>query len=253
MIIRSETPSDIEMITEVTRVAFDDHSFSLNTEHFTIQDLRDDGALTVSLVAEIDQKIIGHIAFSPITISDGTENWHNLGPIAVLPEFQGRRIGTALVNSGVALLKSMSSKGIVIIGLPTYFSRFGFWSHPQLIHDGTPQEVFLAMSFVEWIPNGTVDLHRAFKQLSIIEKDAIADVIIDYAVGGINADPEDPVIESLINKGILSETLNGKVMMQPAALTEYDSYLAQIGQFRATEMSRVHKNPIMAAVKYGNG
>ncbi|WP_163338917.1 GNAT family N-acetyltransferase [Desulfopila sp. IMCC35008] len=253
MIIRSENTSDIEVITDITKAAFEDRSFSLNTEHFTIQDLRADGALTVSLVAEVDGRIVGYIAFSPVTISDGTKNWYNLGPVAIVPEFQGRRIGTILVNSGLTLLKSMSSEGIVLIGLPAYFSRFGFWSYPQLINDGTPQEVFLAMSLTERIPNGTVDLHKAFKQLSIIEKDAIAEVIIDYAIAGIKVDLEDPAIESLIDKGILSATLDGKVMMHPSALTEYDSYLAQVGQFRATEMSRVHKNPIMAAIKYGSG
>ena len=249
MIIRSETTSDIEVITEVTKVAFEDHSFSLNTEHFTIQDLRADGALTVSLVAEVDGRIVGYIAFSPVTISDGTRNWHNLGPVAVLPEFQGRRIGTTLIKSGLTLLKSISSEGIVLIGLPTYFSRFGFWNYPCLTNNGTPQEVFLALSLAERLPHGTVDLHKAFKQLSIIEKDAIAEVIIDYAIAGIKVDLEDPAIESLINKGILSETLNGKVTLHPSALTEYDSYLAQVGQFRVTEMARVHKNPIMAAIK----
>lgn len=87
----------------------------------------------------------------------------------------------------------------------------------------------------------------------MIEKDAIADVIIDYAIAGIKVDLSDPTIESLIKKGILTKTPDGKVMMHPSALAKYDSYLAQVGQFRATEMSRVHKNPILAAVQYGNG
>jgi len=139
------------------------------------------------------------------------------------------------------------------VGLPTYFNRFGFWNYPQLIHEGTPQEVFVAKLLVERIPSGAVEFHRAFKQLSIIEKDAIADVIIDYAIAGVKVDLADPAIESLIQKKILTEMPDGRVMMRPSVLAEYDSYFAQVSQFRATEMSRVHKNPILAAVKYGNG
>ncbi len=120
MIIRSEKPSNIEAITEVTKAAFEDHSFSQQTEHFIIRDLRAAGALTISLVAEVDGRVVGHIAFSPVTISDGTTNWHGLGPVSVLPDFQGRRIGTALVNNGLAMLKSVGSKGCALVGLPGY-------------------------------------------------------------------------------------------------------------------------------------
>jgi predicted N-acetyltransferase YhbS len=253
LIIRSEKPSDIEAIAEVAKAAFEDYPLSQQTEPATIDDLRADDALTISLVGEVDGRVVGHIAFSIVTISDGTTNWHGLGPVSVLPEYQGRRIGTALVTSGLALLESMNSKGSVLMGLPTYFSRFGFWNHPQLVHEGVPQEVFVAKSLVGLVPSGTVEFHQAFKQLSIIEKDAVADVIIDYAIAGIKVDLADPVIESLIKKEILTETPDGKVMMNPSALAKYDSYLAQVGQFRATEMSRVHKNPILAAVQYGNG
>lgn len=252
MITRSEKPSDIETIAKVTKAAFEDDLFRQQTEHLVIHDLRADGALTISLVTEIDGRVVGHIAFSPVTISDGTMNWHGLGPVSVLPGYQGHRIGTALVSRGLAMLQSMKSEGIVLVGLPTYFNRFGFGNHPQLIHEGTPQEIFLAKSLVGRVPSGTVEFHQSFKQLSIIEKDAIADVIIDYAIAGIKVDLADPVIESLIKKEILTEMPNGKFVMQPSALAKYDTYLAKIGQFRATEMSRVHKNPILAAVTYGN-
>lgn len=202
-------------------------------------------------MTEINGRIVGHIAFSPITISDGTTNWYGLGPVSVLPEYQGQRIGTAMVNNGLALLKSMESKGCVIVGLPTYSNRFGFQNHPQLIHEGTRQEVFVAKSLVGWVPSGTVAYHQAFKQLSIIEKEAIADVIIDYAIAGIRVDCENPAIERLIEKNILTEMPDGKFVMRPSALAKYDSYLGQVGQFRVAEMSRVHKNPILAAMRYG--
>lgn len=252
LIIRNEKASDLEAITEVTNAAFEDHPSNQQTEHLTIQDLRTDGALTISLLCEVEGRVVGHIAFSSVTISDGTTNWHGLGPLSVLPEYQGRRIGTSLINRGLALLESMNCEGVVLVGLPTYFTRFGFWHYPQLIHEGTPQEVFVVKPLTERLPCGTVEFHQAFKQLSAIEKDTIADVIIDYAIAGIKVNFDDPVIESLIQKEILTEMPDGKVVMRPAVLAEYDSYLAKVGQFRATEVSRVHKNPILTAIKCGN-
>ncbi|MFT5702634.1 MAG: putative N-acetyltransferase YhbS [Desulforhopalus sp.] len=250
MIIRREKSSDIEAITKVTKAAFEDYPLSQQTEPAIIHDLRTDKALTISLVCELEDRVVAHIAFSSVTISDGTTDWYALGPISVLPEYQGNRIGTALVKNGLSLLKSMSSKGCVLAWTPTYFHRFGFWNHSQLILEGTPQEVFLASSFVELMPTGTVEYHQAFKHLSMIEKDAIADVIIDYAIAGIKVDLADPAIESLLEKEILAEMPDGKVMMQHSEILKYDSYLAQVSQFRATEMSRVHKNPILAAIKH---
>lgn len=83
MIIRSENPSDIEAIAEVTKEAFEDYPFSQQTEPLIIRDLRAAGALTISLVTEVDGRVVGHIAFSPVTISDGTTNWYGLGPVSV--------------------------------------------------------------------------------------------------------------------------------------------------------------------------
>lgn len=251
MIIRSEKPSDIEVITEVTKIAFKDHSFSQQTEHFIIRDLRKADALPLSLVAEVDGLVVGHIAFSPVTISDGTTNWYGLGPVSVLPDYQGGRIGTALVTNGIAMLRSMGRKGCALVGLPTYYNRFGFKNYPQLIYEGSPQEVFVVKSLVGQVPSGTVEFHQAFKQLSVVEKDAISDVIIDYAIAGVRLDLENPAIESLMEKEILIKTPDDKFMLRPSSLTEYDSYFAQVAQFRATEMSRVHKNPILQAITYG--
>jgi predicted N-acetyltransferase YhbS len=248
MIIRHEQPADIDTITEITKVAFKNHPFSQQIQHFIIRDLRASDALTISLVTEINGRVVGHIAFSPVTISDGTTNWYGLGPISVLPEFQGCKIGTTMVNNGLSILKSMNGKGCALIGLPTYYYRFGFINYPQLIHEGVPQEIFVVKSLFGEVPTGTVEFHQAFKQLSLIEKDAIADVIIDFEIAGVKIDKENEGIESVIEKGILSEMPNGKFMLQPSALAEYDSYFGKVAQFRATEMSRVHKNPIMKAI-----
>ena len=252
VIIRKEKPSDIEDIAEVTKIAYEDFSYSQQTEHFIIRDLRAAGALTLSLVTEVDGKIVGHIAFSPVTISDGTPDWYGLGPVSVLPDYQGCNIGTRLVKTGLTILKSMGGNGCALVGLPTYYRRFGFKNYPQLIHEGMPQEIFVAKALIGCVPRGTVDFHQAFKQLSVIEKDSIADVIIDYDFDGVRVDPTNPAIESLIEKNILIEMSDGRFVMRPAALAEYDSYFGKVAQFRTAEMSRVHKNPIMRAIKWGN-
>jgi len=78
IVIRSETDSDVGAITDVTVAAFKTLEISNHTEQFIIAALRIAKALTISLVAEMDGRVIEHIAFSPLTISDGTQNWYGL-------------------------------------------------------------------------------------------------------------------------------------------------------------------------------
>jgi putative acetyltransferase len=88
ILIRDETKDDAVLITEVTVAAFESLEISNHTEQFIVAALRSAGALTLSLVAEVDGRVVGHIAFSPVTISDGTKNWYGLGPVSVLPMYQ---------------------------------------------------------------------------------------------------------------------------------------------------------------------
>lgn len=162
MIIRKETPADIEAITQVTISAFKTLPISNHTEQFIIKALRAAGALTLSLVAEIDEQIVGHIALSPVTISDGSEGWYGLGPVSVLPMHQKQGIGTSLINEGLSLLKDMGGQGCALVGYPNYYKRFGFRNVPELIHEGVPQEVFLVLPFTEKIPQGIVVFHEGF-------------------------------------------------------------------------------------------
>jgi putative acetyltransferase len=166
LIIRDEKDSDFEAITEVTIAAFKDHPISNQTEHFIINALRIAGALTISLVTEINGQIVGHIAFSPIKISSGAEGWYSLGPISVLPDYQKQGIGQALVNKGLSLLKEMGVQGCALVGDPNYYKRFGFKNYPEMIYEGIPQEVFLALPFSEKIPKGTVVFHEGFNAKS---------------------------------------------------------------------------------------
>ena len=250
MKIRPENKDDHDAISVTTIAAFEDHPFSQQTEHLIIDELRKANALTVSLVAVINEQVIGHIAISPVSISDGTSDWYGLGPVSVLPEFQGQGIGSKLIKTGLSLIKNgIGGCGCVLVGPPNFYSMFSFANYPQLIHEGIPQEVFLALPFTGNLPNGIVEFHPAFMQLPEVEKDIVADVIIDYAIAGVKVDLKKPMIQSLIEKGILMEIPGSKVTMRPAILAKYDPYLAKVTQFRMSELSRVHKNPIMMAIK----
>jgi len=162
VIVRKETASDIQAITELTIAAFADHPISQQTEQFIVAALRDAEALEVSLVAEIDGRVVGHIAFSPVAMSDGTQGWYGLGPISVLPDLQRQGIGKSLVREGLSALRELGGQGCVLVGDPKFYERFGFKNRPELIHEGVPQEFFLALPFGESAPQGTVAFHEAF-------------------------------------------------------------------------------------------
>lgn len=162
MIIRNEKDSDIEAITAVTKAAFTNHPYSHQTEQFIVTALRADNALTVSLVAEVDGRVAGHIAFSPVTISGGSRDWYGAGPVSVQPELQRQGIGKALVNEGLRLLKTQGARGCVLVGDPVYYERFGFRSFPDLSHEGVPQENVLALPFSNQTASGVVTFHHGF-------------------------------------------------------------------------------------------
>lgn len=163
IMIRSETDADVSAITEVTVAAFKTLEISNHTEQFIIEALRAANALVVSLVAEVDECVVGHIAFSPVTISDGTQNWYGLGPISVLPSYQRQGIGKALIWEGLSRLKGMNARGCCLVGHPDYYRKFGFQNVSELVYEGVPQEVFFALAFDGHLPQGTVTFHEGFK------------------------------------------------------------------------------------------
>ncbi|HUU04100.1 MAG TPA: N-acetyltransferase [Myxococcota bacterium] len=162
IVIRDETDADLRAIADVTVAAFKTLEISNHTEQFIIDALRTAQALTVSLVAELDGRVIGHIAFSPVTISDGTRNWYGLGPVSVLPSCQRQGIGKALIREGLSRLKDMNARGCCLVGHPDYYKKFGFKNMPGLMHEGVPQEVFFALSFDGHTPQGAVAFHDGF-------------------------------------------------------------------------------------------
>lgn len=163
LLIRDETPLDAAIITEVTVAAFASLEISRHTEQFIIGALRSAGALSLSLVAEWDGRVVGHIAFSPVKMSDGTKGWYGLGPVSVLPKLQRRGIGKALITHGLERLKRLGAKGCCLVGHPQYYRTFGFANVAGLGLEGVPPEVFFALAFDHRLPQGTVIFHEGFK------------------------------------------------------------------------------------------
>jgi putative acetyltransferase len=163
MLIRPETPSDLEAIREINLAAFADHPFSRQTEHLIVAALREAGALAVSLVVEERDRVAGHIAFSRAPIGDRDLGWYLLGPVAVLPGMQRRGLGSALVRAGLDELRRLGAQGCVLVGDPAFYTRLGFRQAISLRYPGVPQEVVLCLPLSGPEPEGDVVHHSAFE------------------------------------------------------------------------------------------
>ena len=161
--IRPEQPGDEDTIHRLTEAAFRDMPFSEGDEQHLVDALRRDGDLALSLVAEVAGQIAGHIAFSRVTISDGAREWYDLGPVSVWPELHHRGIGSALIRQGIADLRTRGAAGIVLLGSPAYYSRFGFRHEPQLRYPGPPPEYFQCLVLTGELPEGEVRYAPAFR------------------------------------------------------------------------------------------
>ena len=163
VLIRAEQVSDIEPIRCVVTAAFAGVAQSNQKESLLVDELRDCGALSVSLVAEIKGQIVGHVAFSPVTVDGLFCDWFGLAPLAVSPIYQRSGIGSRLVNAGLGSLRAIGAKGCVVFGEPDYYGRFGFVARDKLIFENVPAQFFLAQSFTDEYPCGKIHYHRAFE------------------------------------------------------------------------------------------
>jgi len=136
MLIRDETSTDHAAVDGITARAFAPMPYSNGTEPAIIKALRASGDLTLSLVAEDGDTLIGQITFSPVKINGEHDGWFGLGPVAVEPERQGQGIGGALIRAGLERLAALGAKGCVLVGNPDYYRRFGFQNHCGLSYNG---------------------------------------------------------------------------------------------------------------------
>jgi putative acetyltransferase len=162
MWIRTETQADHTAVDGVIGAAFAEMPGGGRVERRIVEALRQEDALTISLVADIDGRIAGHIAFSPVTIGDTAQGWYGLGPLAVAPGDQKRGVGSALILAGIAELERLRAHGCVVLGEPDYYSRFGFRHLPELVYPDAPAEYLMALPFGEHSARGVVAYHPAF-------------------------------------------------------------------------------------------
>lgn len=125
LVIRTERPDDADAIEEVVAAAFDRGAEALLVEH-----LRDVGALELSLVALRDGEVIGHVACSPVTIDAEEGLGWGVAPVSVRPDWQGQRVGHALMEAAIGRASDLGAKLLALVGDPGYYARFGFRAGP---------------------------------------------------------------------------------------------------------------------------
>jgi putative acetyltransferase len=151
LVLRDEVEGDRAAIDAVNRAAFGGPD-----EAELVDALRAAGALVLSLVAVADGELVGHIAFSPVTIAGGGGSTPAIGlaPLAVAPGWQRRGVGTRLIAEGLDRLRAAGHRAVVVLGHPEYYPRLGFskasgfglrWGHPA------PDEACMAL---ELVPGG---------------------------------------------------------------------------------------------------
>lgn len=150
MLVRRELPPDHAAVHDLHRRAF-----SGDAEATLVDELRRDGDLlpALTLVAEAAGHVVGHVAVSRATVDGRDIGVVGLGPIGVLPEHQGRGVGSALMHATLAAADALGLRGVVLLGHPTYYPRFGF--EPAVDHGITPpqdwsREHFLLRCLTAW-------------------------------------------------------------------------------------------------------
>jgi putative acetyltransferase len=143
--LRHEDPADSGAIR-----AIHDRAFGQPQEGRLVDALREHGGVLLSLVAMAEGELVGHILYTPVSIAVGGKEvlGVGLGPMAVLPEFQRRGIGTRLVEAGNRKLREAGVPFIVVVGHPEYYPRFGFVpasKHELSCEWDVPDEVFMVL------------------------------------------------------------------------------------------------------------
>jgi putative acetyltransferase len=149
--IRQESEGDSAEVLEVVRLAF-----GRTVESQLVEKFRQNPNYVpeLSLVAECDGSVIGHILFFPIEVKVDSEALQTLflAPLSVLPSYQRRGVGGELVNAGLVTVKQRGYRSVLVVGHPEYYPRFGFsraneWGYRM--KEANPPEAFMAMEFIE--------------------------------------------------------------------------------------------------------
>ncbi len=160
--IRPEREGDEDAIYDLTAQAFETMPFSSGSEPAIIHALRASGDLALSLIAEQDGRIVGHVAFSPVTIDGVFDGWFGLGPISVLPEVQRQGIGKRLIREGLDQLKGRHAKGCALIGAPEVYRGSGFTNDGSLVYEGVDANYVQWIAFAGERPSGHLGFAPAF-------------------------------------------------------------------------------------------
>lgn len=162
LIIRDECEKDVHAIAQITIKAFAATPYSDGSEAPIIEGLRERGHLALSLVAADHDAVVGHVAFSRVSISESAGDWYGLGPISVDPDRQSEGIGRQLIEAGLERLQQLNATGCVLVGDPAFYRRFGFRSDGNLTYPDMPNEFVQWLSFDSSRPAGEVTYSEAF-------------------------------------------------------------------------------------------
>lgn len=157
--IRPETEADRAAVRAVNEAAFESPAEALIVEALRGKDLS-----LVSLVAEVDGQVVGHILFSPVSLDERPHlNFMGLAPMAVVPEYQRKGIGSALVREGLSRCRDLGCHAVVVVGHSEYYPRFGFvpaGRYALRCEYDVPADVFMVAELEAGSLNGASGLVR---------------------------------------------------------------------------------------------
>lgn len=160
--IRQERPEDYQWVIELTERAFEAMELSNGKEGMLVSNLRKSHSFIpdLSLVAEFEGKVVGHILFTPTIINNGNQQFLSLtlAPVSVLPDFQNKGIGSQLILIGHQKAKELGYQSVILFGHPHYYPRFGYqpcstWNIQSPI-ELPSDDVFMAVELTEGALNG---------------------------------------------------------------------------------------------------
>lgn len=142
--LRTERPGDMLPVYDLLCEAF-----GRTDEAQLVNQLREAGAAVVTMVEEEEYEFMGHLMLSPVTIAGQEGPWLGLAPVAVHPDWQGQGIGSDLIQEGLNTALEMDWKGVVVLGDPAYYQRFGFRPASEFglhcVYE-VPKECFMALA-----------------------------------------------------------------------------------------------------------